>query len=98
MPFEVGDDYGADRNDPLAARTQVAQRALDKLGGEAPTLVARIDLRVHERDGIALDAVADLADPASVDQQLVAQLRPVVAHRRGFGRRHSATTALAECA
>src|SRR5262245_1530068 len=69
---DVGDDERADRYDMEAALAQVAQRALDQAGGEPVSLVALIDLRVHERDGAGFDAVADLADHLAVEEQLVA--------------------------
>src|SRR4051794_12057335 len=78
---------GADRDHVRPARAKVVEGARDELGTETATLEPRLDLGVHEGDGIRAQPVPELADHVAVEQQLVAQLVAVVADRalRAFG-------------
>jgi len=80
MAIEVREYERADRNDVQAACTDVVERSRDELRAEAATFQARVDVGVDERHGIRKAPVENRSAHLAVDEQLVAQLRRVVAH------------------
>src|SRR5207244_11730977 len=71
-------DERAERDDALAAGTDVLERAADEHSAEPSPLERRLDVGVHEHDRSRLPPVADLTGEFPIDTKLVAELLRVV--------------------